>query len=123
MDVFGGAFFMLSRYEEFVVADRDRYGRFAGTSSIAHREGFLGCHSSTPTWSLLELALEHLWPRLPRPAQHFRVALSHDVDRPLASVGAELRLSSRASSVPMPSSAATPGSPSAGALLGRDAPW
>ena len=32
-------------------------------------------------------ALHKLWPRLKRPTRHFRVALTHDVDQPLASVG------------------------------------
>ena len=32
LDVFGSAFFMLTRYEEIVVSDRDRYGRFPASS-------------------------------------------------------------------------------------------
>ena len=40
--MFGSAFFMLTRYEELVVADRDQYGRFPAAASVAGREGFLG---------------------------------------------------------------------------------
>ena len=42
VDVFGGAFLMLTRYEEVVVPTRDSYGRFPASASVAHREGFLG---------------------------------------------------------------------------------
>jgi hypothetical protein len=87
VDVFGGAFFMLSRYEELVVPKRDRHGRFAATSSIAHAEGFLGFPIVDAYLELLWNALHYLWPRLKRPSRQFRIALSHDVDRPLASVG------------------------------------
>jgi hypothetical protein len=87
VDVFGTAFFMLSRFEERVVPARDRYGRFAATSSLAHAEGFLGLPIVDAYVEVLWSALQRLWPRLERRPGHFRVALSHDVDRPLASVG------------------------------------
>ena len=86
VDVFGGAFVMLSRYEELVVPARDRHGRFAATSSIAHAEGFLGLPIVDAYVEVLWSALHRLWPRLERRPRQFRVALSHDVDSPLASV-------------------------------------
>ena len=87
VDVFGGAFFMLSRYEERVVPARDRYGRFAAASSIAHAEGFLGLPIVDAYVEVLWSALQRLWPGLVRRPPQFRIALSHDVDQPLASVG------------------------------------
>jgi hypothetical protein len=87
VDVFGGAFFMLSRYEEIAVPARDRYGRFAATSSIANAEGFLGLPIVDAYVEVLWSALHRLWPGLERQARHFRIALSHDVDQPLASAG------------------------------------
>jgi peptidoglycan/xylan/chitin deacetylase (PgdA/CDA1 family) len=87
VDVFGGAFFMLSRYEELVVPARDLHGRFAAASSIAHAEGFLGLPIVDAYVEVLWSALHQLWPRLERRPRQFRIALSHDVDRPLASVG------------------------------------
>jgi hypothetical protein len=87
VDVFGGAFFMLSRYEELVVPARDRHGRFAATSSIANAEGFLGLPIVDAYVEILWSALHRLWPQLERRPRHFRIALSHDVDRPLASAG------------------------------------
>jgi hypothetical protein len=87
VDVFGGAFFMLSRYEELVVPARDRHSRFAAASSIALAEGFLGLPVVDAYVELLWSALQRLSPRLERRPAHFGIALSHDVDRPLASVG------------------------------------
>ncbi len=40
-DLFGAAFYLLSRYEEYLPAKTDAYGRFAHTESIAFRESFL----------------------------------------------------------------------------------
>ncbi len=87
VDVFGGCFFMLSRYEERVVAARDGYGRFPASASIAQRNGFLGLPVADAYVELLWAALRHQWPRLERRPREFRVALTHDVDDPLASLG------------------------------------
>ena len=84
VDVFGAAFFMLTRYEELVVADRDSLGRFPASSSLADREGFLHLPIVDAYVELLWSALQQLWPRLERKPRRYRVALTHDVDRPLA---------------------------------------
>ncbi len=40
-DIFAAAFYLLSRYEEYLPHDKDEYGRYAHTGSLAWREGFL----------------------------------------------------------------------------------
>lgn len=40
-DVFGAAFFLLSRYEECLPHLRDKYNRFEASASFAHKHGFL----------------------------------------------------------------------------------
>jgi hypothetical protein len=87
VDVLGGAFFMLTRYEELVVADRDRYGRFPAAASVAGREGFLGVPVVDAWIELLWDALQRTWPRLRRRPEAFAVLLSHDVDDPLSTLG------------------------------------
>ena len=86
VDVFGSAFFMLTRYEELVVADRDQYGRFPAAASVAGREGFLGVPVVDAWVELLWTALQRTWPRLRRRPEAFAVLLSHDVDDPLSTV-------------------------------------
>ena len=41
LDIFGSAFFMLTRYEEVVKPDRDNHDRFSATASLAYQEKFL----------------------------------------------------------------------------------
>ena len=40
-DIFSAAFYLLSRYEEYLPHEKDIYGRYAHTQSLAWREGFL----------------------------------------------------------------------------------
>ena len=40
-DFFAASFYLLSRYEEYLPYEKDIYGRFAHTASIAHQLGFL----------------------------------------------------------------------------------
>jgi hypothetical protein len=86
VDVFGSAFFMLTRYEELVIADRDRYGRFPAASSIASRAGFLDVPIVDAYVELLWGALQGAWPGLRRRPRAFEVTLTHDVDDPLATL-------------------------------------
>lgn len=41
VDIFGSAFFMLLRYEELVISERDEHDRFPAWASLAYKEGFL----------------------------------------------------------------------------------
>jgi hypothetical protein len=86
VDVFGSAFFMLTRYEELVVADRDRFGRFPAASSIASRAGFLGVPIVDAYVELLWSAFRRAWPGLRRRPRAFEVTVTHDVDDPLATL-------------------------------------
>ncbi len=40
-DIFAASFFLLSRYEEYGAHEKDDYGRYAPTNSLAYKEGFL----------------------------------------------------------------------------------
>lgn len=40
-DVFAASFFLVSRYEEYLEFNPDKYGRFPSSSSLAYRNGFL----------------------------------------------------------------------------------
>ncbi|MCF3111225.1 polysaccharide deacetylase family protein [Niabella sp. CC-SYL272] len=40
-DMFAAAFYLLSRYEEYLPFEKDQYGRFPATASLAHKNGFL----------------------------------------------------------------------------------
>jgi hypothetical protein len=84
VDVFGSAFFMLTRYEELAIRDRDRYGRFPASASVALRAGVLETPIVDAYVELLWDALQRRWPRLERRPREFTVRLTHDIDDPLA---------------------------------------
>jgi hypothetical protein len=83
IDVFASAFFMLTRYEEATLPERDAHGRFPAAASVAVRAGFLTRPLVDEYGDLLLAALTRVWPRLPRPSRHFRLTVTHDVDYPL----------------------------------------
>lgn len=82
IDVFGSAFFMLSRYEEAVVSTRDRFNRFPASTSVAHKGGFLGRPLVDEYLEILWEVMRLVWPDLVRKPTQFRVLPSHDVDEP-----------------------------------------
>ena len=65
-DLFGGAFFLLTRYEEAVCPQRDEHDRFPAGASIAEREGFLERPLVNEYAERLWRLLEARWPRLMR---------------------------------------------------------
>lgn len=91
VDLLGGAFFMLSRYEELVTAERDAHGRFPAAAALALREGFLDRPIVNEYLEVLWWALHRLWPGLRRRERAFRVCPSHDVDAPWCTAGLPLR--------------------------------
>ena len=87
VDVFGSVFALVTRYEEAMPGERDRYRRFPAAAGIAVREGFLDVPLVDAYVALLRAALQRLWPRLAPPREEYRVLLTHDVDDPLSTLG------------------------------------
>lgn len=82
IDVLGSIFFMLSRYEEIVVKERDQHSRFSAKSSIAYKESFLFRPIVNEYVELLFALLQYLFPQLERKKMQFRISPTHDVDVP-----------------------------------------
>lgn len=85
-DVFGTAFFMLTRYEEIAVAQRDQHDRFPVAASAAHREDLIGVPVVDERVEQLWLTLHRTWPRLERRETEFELVLTHDIDHPLSTL-------------------------------------
>lgn len=81
IDFVASSFFMLARWEEYVVEQRDEHGRFPLNASLAYRAGF---HQQPVVNQYLELLwrlLYHLDPSLTRKKRSFRLVPTHDVER------------------------------------------
>lgn len=83
LDVFGSAFFMLTRYEEVVNDERDGHERYPAKASLAYQEGFLDRPIVNEYLEVLWAAIQRLWPATVRRERTFQMKLSHDVDWPL----------------------------------------
>ncbi|GAA1255321.1 polysaccharide deacetylase family protein [Pseudonocardia aurantiaca] len=95
VDVLGGVFFLITRYEELLDAPRDRYDRFPAAASVAERAGFHGLPLADAYVELLWAALQRAWPRLTRTPSSYQVLITHDVDDPLATLGRTPALTAR----------------------------
>ena len=82
IDILGSIFFMISRYEEIVIKERDNHGRFSAKSSIAYKENFLFRPIVNEYLELLFALLNHLFPQLQRKKMQFGIFPTHDVDVP-----------------------------------------
>jgi hypothetical protein len=87
LDICGSAFFMLTRYEEYVITERDQRNRFSSQNSIAFRENFLNRPIINEYIELLWETMLVLWPNLQRTSRTSKFVLSHDVDWPFYVVG------------------------------------
>lgn len=87
IDVFGSAFYCLTRYEEVINRIGDPHGRFPASASLAAAEGFLRRPLVDEYVGLLWAAMQSLWPTLRRRSDRFRLSLTHDVDQPWAALG------------------------------------
>jgi peptidoglycan/xylan/chitin deacetylase (PgdA/CDA1 family) len=83
LDIFASAFFMLSRWEEYVNPARDAHNRFPAKESLAYKFGF---HRRPVVNEYLEMLwnmLSHLSYTGKRKESSYSFTLTHDVDSPL----------------------------------------
>lgn len=79
-DVFAASFYLLSRYEEYLPHEKDSYGRFAHTGSLAFREGFLNQPLINCWLEQFKHALQQKFPELAFRHQQFNCLISYDID-------------------------------------------
>ncbi len=82
IDIFGSAFFMLTRYEEVAAPVFDAHQRFPAVASLAHKAGFLDRPIVDEYVEILWAVLRRLWPSLERKKRVGRIRVTCDVDRP-----------------------------------------
>lgn len=80
VDLLGGIFALLTRYEELVLTERDEHDRFRASASATGASDLLERPIADEYVELLAAAMRALWPDLPEPAPSRRLRLTHDVD-------------------------------------------
>ena len=79
-DVFAAAFYLMSRYEEYLPHTEDMYGRYAHENSLAYRERFLHLPVVNKWLTELEHLLRSKFPDLPPNPTAFHFLPTYDID-------------------------------------------
>jgi hypothetical protein len=79
-DIFAASFYLLSRYEEYLPHEKDGYGRYAHTNSLAFREHFLSQPLINYWLQSFRKALQFKFPELVFRQTPFKCLLTYDVD-------------------------------------------
>lgn len=80
IDIFASSFFMLTRWEEYVIKDRDIHLRFLAKNSLAFKNGFLHRPVVNEYTEMLWNMLYSLDTSLNRIDKQYSVKVTHDVD-------------------------------------------
>ncbi len=80
IDLIATILFMLTRWEEIVIAQRDSHDRLPATASVAYRQGFLDQPVVDRYAIILQAWLQKRFPSWQRPQRGFSLRLSHDID-------------------------------------------
>lgn len=79
-DIFAASFYLLSRYEEWLPHQKDRYGRYAHQNSLAFKEGFLDQPLVNRWLQLLKKTLKNKFPQLAIHYSPFTFLPTYDID-------------------------------------------
>lgn len=79
-DILAASFYLLSRYEEYLPHQKDEYGRFAHTASLAFKEGFIDQPLVNHWLSAFKQVLGKRYPLMFFRVNSFKCILSYDID-------------------------------------------
>jgi len=79
-DIFAASFYLLSRYEEYLPHEKDTYGRYAHSNSLAFREGFLDSPLINIWLQEFKKALIEKFPGLIFRRPSFKFIPTYDID-------------------------------------------
>jgi len=79
-DIFSSAFYMLSRYEEYLPFTPDKYGRFKAEDSLAYTNNFLQIPIVNKWIELFKNLLQKKFPSLKFKSSKFEAIVTYDID-------------------------------------------
>src|SRR3990172_2075164 len=83
IDAFASAFFLLSRWEEYVIPKRDKFSRFQAKESLGGKANLLHRPLVNEYTEMIWNMLSYLEFPQERKLSHFEFVATHDVDQPL----------------------------------------
>lgn len=83
-DVFCAAFYMVSRYEEYLPYIKDKYDRFDAQESLAFKNGFLQMPVVNIWSEMLKVKLLAIYPAIELQAKKYRFIPTYDIDASFA---------------------------------------
>jgi hypothetical protein len=86
-DPYAIAFYLVTRYEEYLPFKADGHGRFPATASIAHREGFLDLPLVDILAEQVKILIRIHFPKAQFPLRPFRFIPTFDIDIAFAHLG------------------------------------
>jgi hypothetical protein len=85
IDIIASSFFMLTRYEEVLINERDQWGAFPAFASLAHKEGYLDYPIVNEyielLWRWINTSSVGLIRKDPWDGKKLATCLTHDIDR------------------------------------------
>jgi len=79
-DPFAAGFYLVSRYEEYLPFNRDKYGRFEAIESLAYKNNFLNVPVVNEWAFLLASLVQEKYPNFNFPARSFSYISTIDID-------------------------------------------
>lgn len=79
-DILAASFYLITRYEEYLPHEKDMYGRYAHTNSLAYKEGFLRTPLVNVWLQDFKKALLFKFPSLQFKRKQFKFIPSYDID-------------------------------------------
>jgi hypothetical protein len=79
-DIFAASFYLISRYEEYLPHEKDEYGRYAHTGSLAFKENFLQLPLVNIWLHDFKHVLKRYFPSVVFRNQRFRFIPTYDID-------------------------------------------
>jgi hypothetical protein len=79
-DIFSASFYLISRYEEYLPHEKDKYGRYWHKNSLAHKEGFLDTPLINVWINSLKCKLKNQFASINFQLSTFNFLPSYDID-------------------------------------------
>jgi hypothetical protein len=92
-DVFAAAFYLITRYEEYLPHSKNKYGQYIATQSLAYKNNFLQKPVINIWIQWLKIALQKVYPNLVFKQNSFTATITYDIDTAYAYKGRSAILS------------------------------